>query len=54
MAFECSEGMRRGRITEQEGCVDAPAKRVKGKMGDDAAGHLQNGSNRVKTGPEFS
>ena len=26
MVFECSEGMRRGRITEQEWCVDAPAK----------------------------
>ena len=32
MVFDGSEGMRRWRITEQEGCVDVPAKRVMGKI----------------------
>ena len=36
MVFECSEGMRGGRITEQECGVDATAKHVKRKTGQEA------------------
>jgi hypothetical protein len=49
MVFDCSTGTRRRKITEQEWCVDATAKCVKGKI-DDVGPADKRGPLGYKTG----